>query len=69
MSDEKLEAAARDYFWLSENSPEAGTRRWQEIVAEFERRRKPMPSEFCGHAGRAVAFGSQSVLQTGDTYL
>jgi len=69
MSDERLEAAARDYFWLSENSQEAGTRRWLEIVAEFERRRKPMPSEFSSHAGRAVASGIQSVLQTGDPYL
>jgi len=42
MTDAELESAARDYVWVAANVPQAGARRWEEIVAESQRRRRPL---------------------------
>jgi hypothetical protein len=41
MSDQELEDAARDYFWLSEHIPPCLGNRIEEIIAETSRRGRP----------------------------
>jgi hypothetical protein len=41
LTDEQLEAAARDYIWLAHVSPDTGTIRCHEVLDEVERRGRP----------------------------